>query len=81
VAKAKTKAQAIGKAKGKASGKGKKHSLEEAAALVDVCKVDTNVGLHARGRHLEHPGGGVEPLCQAGDPIDGLQAAADYNKP
>lgn len=33
--------------------------LEEPAALVDLCKVDTNVGLHAWCGNLEHPGSGV----------------------
>lgn len=48
--------------------------LEETAALVDLCKVDTNVGLHAWCGNLEHPGSGVQPLCQARYSIDGLQS-------
>ena len=49
-------------------------SREQAAVLVDVSKVDANVGLHARRRHLKHPGGGIQPLCQPGHPLNGLQA-------
>ena len=36
---------------------------KEAAILIDVCKVDANVGLHAGCGDLQHPGGWVQTLC------------------
>lgn len=47
--------------------------LVELALLVDVPKVDPNVGFHPRGGHLQHPSGGVKPLSQSGNALYGLQ--------
>ena len=51
---------------------GQDASRVEAAALVDVCKVDADVGLHAGCGDLQHPGGRIQALCQARHPINSL---------